>query len=448
MKYVVMPLTTTVRRRALGALVAGLLATAAIVGPTPTMAGATTRQGSPTTTSGPTTSLDPQAARARTKQRRNEVGGQISSLRASDDQVRSALAALDGKLMQANNALDAATTMLAQAQADVAAAEAAESTAKDRADEALREVKKMAIEAYVNPPANGLAIVLASGSIGEARERQSMLEIRAKARTEVLRRRRRAVANLKAKHRTAEAAVAASQAAADSQLEAVAELESTRGAHVQLVAEVDQRLNAALGEAAGLAAIDDQLAQQITAQQEQLRAEAAAREATAARAARRAAAVAPPSKSRPPKSTPTTTPPHVTPPSLYTIDDMNLVHGIYVNKLIATNFGHLWDAASAAGLSLGGGGFRDSAAQIATRRNNCGTSDYAIYVMPASQCSPPTARPGTSMHEQGMAIDITCSGTLIRDHADPCFVWLAAHAASYGFYNLPSEPWHWSVNGN
>jgi len=99
-------------------------------------------------------------------------------------------------------------------------------------------------------------------------------------------------------------------------------------------------------------------------------------------------------------------------------------------------------------LSLGGGGFRDAAAQIATRRNNCGTSDFAIWEMPASQCSPPTARPGTSMHEQGMAVDFTCSGSLIRDQASPCFVWLAANAASYGFYNLPSEPWHWSINGN
>ncbi len=26
--------------------------------------------------------------------------------------------------------------------------------------------------------------------------------------------------------------------------------------------------------------------------------------------------------------------------------------------------------------------------------------------------------------------------------------WLAANASSYGFYNLPSEPWHWSTTGN
>ena len=29
----------------------------------------------------------------------------------------------------------------------------------------------------------------------------------------------------------------------------------------------------------------------------------------------------------------------------------------------------------------------------------------------------------------------------------PAFVWLTEHAADYGLENLPSEPWHWSVDG-
>ena len=28
------------------------------------------------------------------------------------------------------------------------------------------------------------------------------------------------------------------------------------------------------------------------------------------------------------------------------------------------------------------------------------------------------------------------------------FAWMKANAGQYGFYNLPSEPWHWSTNGN
>ena len=62
-------------------------------------------------------------------------------------------------------------------------------------------------------------------------------------------------------------------------------------------------------------------------------------------------------------------------------------------------------AADAAGISLGGGGYRDPGRQIALREQNCGSSYYAIYQMPSSQCSPPTARPGSSQHELGLAIE-------------------------------------------
>ena len=107
------------------------------------------------------------------------------------------------------------------------------------------------------------------------------------------------------------------------------------------------------------------------------------------------------------------------------------------------------NAASSSGINLCGGGYRSSADQIETRRANCGDSYYAIYQMPSSQCSPPTAPPGTSMHERGLAVDFTCNGGgVIGSRSSPCFQWLASNASSYGFYNLPSEPWHWSTNGN
>lgn len=69
--------------------------------------------------------------------------------------------------------------------------------------------------------------------------------------------------------------------------------------------------------------------------------------------------------------------------------------------------------AAADGFALGGGGYRSAEQQIAVRRNNCCTSEYAIWQMSASQCNPPAARPGTSMHERGLAVDFTCSGALI-----------------------------------
>ena len=131
-----------------------------------------------------------------------------------------------------------------------------------------------------------------------------------------------------------------------------------------------------------------------------------------------------------------------------TWSDVTSVGGIYVHTSIAGQLRGLLDAATAAGFSLRGGGYRDSAAQIATRQANCGTSYYDIYQKPASQCTPPTAIPGRSMHEQGRAIDFTSGGVLISSRANPAFVWLSQNASRFGFYNLPSEPWHWSTNGN
>jgi hypothetical protein len=108
----------------------------------------------------------------------------------------------------------------------------------------------------------------------------------------------------------------------------------------------------------------------------------------------------------------------------------------------------LYEAASSDGHQLCGGGHRDPERQIELRRQNCGASQYAIYEMPSSQCSPPTARPGNSMHERGLAIDFTCGGALIRSRDNPCYGWLADHADDYGLHNLPSEPWHFSTTGD
>ncbi|HEX2578044.1 MAG TPA: M15 family metallopeptidase [Aquihabitans sp.] len=110
---------------------------------------------------------------------------------------------------------------------------------------------------------------------------------------------------------------------------------------------------------------------------------------------------------------------------------------------IATSVRNLLAAAQADGRSLCGGGYRSPDAQIALRKQNCGTTYYAIWEMPSGQCSPPTAIPGTSMHEKGLAIDFTNCST----RTTACYLWLAANASRFGLINLPSEPWHWSTNG-
>ena len=123
------------------------------------------------------------------------------------------------------------------------------------------------------------------------------------------------------------------------------------------------------------------------------------------------------------------------------------VGGITVNSVIASETEGLLAAMDEEGFDLHGWGYRNHQAQISLRQSHCGTSDYAVWQMPASRCRPPTARPGRSNHEKGLAIDFTNSGRLITSRNSAVFQALQRIAPQYGFKNLPSEPWHWSVDG-
>lgn len=139
------------------------------------------------------------------------------------------------------------------------------------------------------------------------------------------------------------------------------------------------------------------------------------------------------------------------------IEETVVVENIRVHKCIETNVREMVLAARAAGLSqFSGGGWRDSSSQIQARINN-GCPD--IYESSANSCRVPTARPGESLHERGLAIDISCDGKNVIPNevkiaerhynapSNPCWVWLNQNAANYGFSQLKSEAWHWSTSG-
>lgn len=87
-------------------------------------------------------------------------------------------------------------------------------------------------------------------------------------------------------------------------------------------------------------------------------------------------------------------------------------------------------------------GWRSNASQIALRRQNCGTTDYDVYQKPSSQCSVPTAIPGTSNHEA------TLNGQPYGLAADLGGNLTAAHAVmgKYGLHTpVAGEPWHFEL---
>jgi LAS superfamily LD-carboxypeptidase LdcB len=210
---------------------------------------------------------------------------------------------------------------------------------------------------------------------------------------------------------------------------------SALGRQQELEVQIDDRLDEQLIEAAVLEQLDSKLAAEIRREQAALAARLeAARAAAQAAAARNGISVAAPGSDR-----------AVSGPSGRI--SVTTVGGITVNSSIAGQIAALLRAAAASGIHLGGGGYRSSDAQIAVRRSNCGSSHYDIWQKPSGRCRPPAARPGQSMHEQGLAIDFTCDGALISSRSNRCYRWLAANAGRFGLRGNSREAWHWSTNG-
>jgi LAS superfamily LD-carboxypeptidase LdcB len=275
----------------------------------------------------------------------------------------------------------------------------------------------------VSPPEQDRLTIVLTGDLGSAPERQALLEMSASNQADVMERFRAAVEDLEIQTETAEGAERRAIEARIEVEERLGTVQLARDAQAAVAAQAQQKLDALLAEARDLEAGERQITSEL-ARREQERLAELQRQLAAASARRGPVRV----------------------PGGGTIQ-LASVGGITVNSQIASRLGQMLQAAAADGIVLTGGGYRDSSQQIALRRANCGSSNFAIYEMSPSSCRPPTARPGNSLHEQGLAIDFIANGRSITSRSSEAFQWLARNAASYGFYNLPSEPWHWSTTG-
>lgn len=203
------------------------------------------------------------------------------------------------------------------------------------------------------------------------------------------------------------------------------ELEKRQSEQAELVDAAEARLERELAEAWALSELDKELSNKIVKKNEELAAQTAlARKRNPAPVSNAGGAKFP------------------------SAEQIVNVKGIWVHQDIADNLRRMLEKAESEGHKFSGGGYRDSQSQIRLRKAHCGTSNYAIYHKPSSTCRPPTARPGASQHEQGKAIDFRYNGSTIGSRSSGGYRWLKANAADFGFFNLPSEPWHWSVNGH
>lgn len=371
---------------------------------------------------------DPAARRREVQRQRAEAASKVDVLKASDAELGSALDALDrnirGQEARAISARQAAVAAANQLQRS----EAAEARTTAELAGLRSTMKSVAIDSYIKGPSRQISLVSDATSISDLATKQYFIEVTANRGAEVGDQLRAAQEDLALQREAAERAQALAVRRKKAEESELAGLRKAESAQERLAASVELRLEQSLAEVVSLDVIDKQLASEIAERQRRLAAQIAARRKAAATAAPRA------SRAMPVRSSGSI--------SLAT------VRGITVAADIADNLEQLLAAAQADGFTLSGGGYRSSDGQIATRQANCGSSNYDIYEKPASSCSPPTARPGQSMHEQGLAVDFTSNGQLIQGRSNPAFGWLARNAGRFGFSNLPRESWHWSTNGN
>jgi LAS superfamily LD-carboxypeptidase LdcB len=355
---------------------------------------------------------DPYIRRLQVEREREQLRAELENLQATNAELQAVLADLQHQV-------EAQTAALQQAQAALAAAtEAAKQAAEaERAKarevrELERRMRQMAVDAYVSPPADDrLSVILQGGDLNELSTAMVYFDAKFGHDVDLVAELKRARLELADRRRAAEEAQTQAAGHSDEVAAALTQLQATQASQQELANVLQQRMGEVDQQDAALENEHGDLDARIAERREELLSIAT---------------------------------------RLSGNGDVPLVTvgGIQIHQALAGPLAAMLAAARADGIELGGGGYRSFEAQVATRRANCGGDDYAIWEMPASACSPPTAKPGTSMHELGLAVDFTYNGSVIPSHDSPAFQWLAEHAAFYGFFNLPSEPWHWSANGN
>lgn len=436
---------------------------------------------------------DAQSERDAVRARQAEVASELDVLRASDQEIAGALGAINTELSaqidkvgDARRTTETARTVEAAAVAEVGAAEV-------RVSDVTARLQTMAVGLFVRPPTEDVTAAFVRAAPNETPVMFALARFRVEDTTAVLRELRQRREELaKAQRAAFQARELAEQTQRDEEAR-LGELETARARQQLFADQVSARIDRALGEVASLDSQDRVLATEIQRRQIALATQLAASPrvpvvvVVPAVPVLDGGPVAGTARSSPPSVSPTVTelatgsgnpgagttgplpttttpattastaPPATRPPTTTTTAAPRIVtitpvattwvRGIEVATSIAGQFEAMLAAAAASGLELSGSGYRNILDQIEIRREICGPTDYDIWVKPSWECSPPVARPGYSMHEKGLAIDFTADGDLIRSQSNPAFRWLAANAARFGFYNLPSEPWHWSTTG-
>jgi len=382
---------------------------------------------------GPVAAASPEteAARAKIAELQREVTDDLDVLATNSENVQFALFVRSLELKTKEGELRAAREQVAEAEARLRGARASEEQARRRLAQRRADLRNLAIEAYIDSGPRGIAVDLLSvEEMSDLQRRRQLNGVAGERAADVvsgLDTARTALAGAKARAESAANESVARRAEVDTKVREVAKTKAYLEVLRELIAD---RIGQRLEEAYALAALDAQWAARFALEEALL-------------AAKAKLPIGPTAFGVPIGFAPLGPIPPMPTSLVGRGITLATVRGIRVNSLVAANLTAMLTAAETAGIRLGGGGYRDPQSQWRLRVAHCPDPVNSR----SSACSPPTAPVGRSMHQLGLAIDFTHDGKLIASRADAGYQWLAANAARYGFFNLPSEPWHWSVNG-
>ncbi len=366
------------------------------------------------------------AEREKVRARARAASKKVNALKASQGKVSRQLEALNSTVRVTSVALDRAQRSAASASREAAQARARERELTAKLATLRATSYQAALSAVASPTVMEADSFLSSTTADEA-DRRSVIDSLGKRRTaDVLDAMTATQEDLAIERVVAVRAETRAQSYKESVADKLSRYRKARVKQQRFAADVETRLEQQLSEASSISLVDSKLAAQYERDLNVL-----------ARQLRAAGAGAGGKGSG-----------SFTIPSFADIAATGGgdTHGIKVAPSLRGNLARLLAAAKADGIYFTGGGYRSSAGQVALRRAHCGSSTFAVYQARASSCSPPTARPGFSQHELGLAVDFAEGGRgLTRGSAG--YRWLRGNAQRYGLKNLPSEPWHWSTTG-
>ena len=350
----------------------------------------------------------------------------VNALKSSKKQVAESLAALNSNVRLTSLALDKAQRSAKRARADLAGAKARLIELEGRLAILRRGRVTAALDAYSDPGGGAVDALVNAADASESERREALAAIARRSQADLVDELNALEEDLEIERALAERSRKRAEEIEEVVTGKLSDYEAARKKQREYADTVESRLERELEESASLSGLDLKLSKELIAQNDLL-----TRQLASAGAGGRGSGKF------------NTASGALGNPSTAAGGD---THGIRVASSIRSRLASMLAAAQRDGVYLTGGGYRSSASQIALRRAHCGSSNYAIYQQRSSTCRPPTARPGNSMHERGLAIDFVDKGGALR-RSSAGYRWLKAHAAAYGFFNLPSEPWHWSVNG-